>query len=400
MLSFEDALSSLLLAAKSVATVEDVALTEACGRVLAVTQHAGINVPPCDNSAMDGYVLRAADAATAGASLPVVQRIAAGSVGQPLAAGTAARIFTGAPIPPGGDCVVMQEDCLETEGRVQIAVVAGPGKNIRRSGEDIRQGDPVLAAGTRLLPHHLGLAASLGLARLPVWRRLKVALISTGDELTAPGEPLRPGAIYDSNRFVLRALLERLGCVVSDLGLVPDQLEQTRSTLRTAAAEHDLIITSGGVSVGEEDHVKSALLAEGELALWKIAIKPGKPLAFGSVRKDGGSAAFVGLPGNPVAALTTFLMLVRPFLLRMQGVTQCLPKGLRLAADFNWPKPDKRREFLRARLAENGRLTLFPNQGSAILSSAVWADGLIDLPPGTSVSPGETMSFYPFSDLL
>jgi len=400
MLSFEDALSSLLLAAKSVATVEEVALTEACGRVLAVTQHAEINVPPCDNSAMDGYVLRAADAATAGASLPVVQRITAGSVGQPLAAGTAARIFTGAPIPPGGDCVVMQEDCLETEGQVQIAVAAVPGKNIRRSGEDIRQGDPVLAAGTCLLPHHLGLAASLGLAKLQVWRRVKVALISTGDELTAPGEPLRPGAIYDSNRFVLRALLERLGCVVSDLGLVPDQLEQTCSTLRTAAAEHDLIITSGGVSVGEEDHVKSALLAEGELALWKIAIKPGKPLAFGSVRKDGGSAAFVGLPGNPVAALTTFLMLVRPFLLRMQGVTQCLPKGLRLAADFNWPKPDKRREFLRARLAENGRLTLFSNQGSAILSSAVWADGLIDLPPGTSVSPGDTMSFYPFSDLL
>lgn len=400
MLSFEEALSSLLLAAKSVATIEEVSLTEACGRVLAVTQHAGINVPPCDNSAMDGYVVRAVDAAVAACVLPVEQRIAAGSVAQPLAAGTAARIFTGAPIPPGGDSVLMQEDCHETNGRVQIAVPAVLGKYIRRAGEDIRQGDPVLSAGTRLLPHHLGLAASLGLARLPVWRRLQVALISTGDELTAPGEPLRPGAIYDSNRFVLHALLERLGCVVSDLGLLPDQLAQTRATLRAAAAEHDLIITSGGVSVGEEDHVKSALLAEGELALWKIAIKPGKPLAFGSLRKEGGSAAFIGLPGNPVSALTTFLMLVRPFLLRMQGVTQCLPKCLRLAADFNWPKPDKRREFLRARLAENGRLILFPNQGSAILSSVVWADGLVDLPVGTGVAPGETVSFYPFADLL
>ncbi|MFZ2269209.1 MAG: gephyrin-like molybdotransferase Glp [Azonexus sp.] len=400
MLSFEDALSRLLLAAPAVSEIEEVPLHAAGGRVLAATLHSAINVPPCDNSAMDGYVVRAADAAVAGCRLPVEQRIPAGTVGQPLRAGTAARIFTGAPIPEGGDSVVMQEDCQETADGVQIAQPAILGRHIRRAGEDIHQGAEVLAAGSRLLPQHIGLAASVGLARLPVWRRLKVALISTGDELTPPGEPLKPGAIYDSNRVVLRTLLERLGCVVSDLGLVADRLEPTRAALRAAAADHDLILTSGGVSVGEEDHVKTALQAEGELDLWKIAIKPGKPLAFGSVRKAGGAATFIGLPGNPVAALTTFLMLVRPCVVKMQGAAQCEPRGMRLPAGFSWPKPDKRREFLRARLDENGQLSLFPNQGSAILSSAVWAEGLINLPPATVVTEGMPVLFYSFSDLL
>jgi molybdopterin molybdotransferase len=400
MLSYEEALASLLAAASPVGDIEELPLNAARGRVLARAQTSAINVPPCDNSAMDGYVLRAADATAAGAVLPVSQRIAAGSVGQPLQPGTAARIFTGAAIPPGGDSVLMQEDCREEDGRVYLAQPAILGRHIRRAGEDIASGDTILAAGVRLRPQHLGLAASVGLARLPVWRRLKVALISTGDELTPPGQPLKPGAIYDSNRYVLHALLEQLGCEVSNLGNIPDRLDATRAALRAAAADNDLILTSGGVSVGEEDHVKPALQAEGELALWKIAIKPGKPLAFGKVRKEGGHAAFIGLPGNPVAAFTTFLMLVRPFVLQAQGVAVTAPQALALPAGFVWSKPDKRREFLRARLGADGRPTLYPNQGSAVLSSAAWADGLIDLPPSTSVVEGQTVNFLPFADLL
>lgn len=399
MLSFEEALSRLLAAAAPVDGIETLPLIAARGRVLASSQQSAINVPPHDNSAMDGYVLRAVDA-PAPCTLPISQRIAAGCVGQPLLAGSAARIFTGAPIPPGGDCVVMQENCREENGSVHLSEAAQSGKNIRRAGEDIRAGDTVLTAGTRLLPQHLGLAASVGLAHLPVRRRLKVALISTGDELTMPGETLKPGAIYDANRFVLQGLLEQLGCSVSDLGVIPDQLEQTRAALRTAAAEHDLILTSGGVSVGEEDHVKPALQAEGELDLWKIAIKPGKPLAFGQVRKPGGTTAFIGLPGNPVAAFTTFLMLVRPFILHAQGRAQTAPQALRLPAAFAWPKPDKRREFLRARLNDDGCLVLYPNQGSGVLSSAAWADGLIDLPPATAVATGDLLRFYPLTELL
>lgn len=404
MLSFEEVLAQLLAAATPVAEIEALPLAAARGRVLAEAQVSGINVPPHDNSAMDGYLVHAADLTIAGTRLPISQRIAAGSVGQPLQAGTAARIYTGAAVPAGGDCVVMQEECVEESDErghhVLFKQAAVHGKNIRRAGEDIRHGDTVLAAGIRLLPQHLGLAASVGIARLPLRRRLKVALISTGDELTMPGEVLKPGAIYNTNLFVLHALLEQLGCTVSNLGTIPDELEQTRVALRAAAAEHDLILTSGGVSVGDEDHIKPALRAEGELDLWKIAIKPGKPLAFGRVNKTSGSAAFIGLPGNPVAAFTTFLMLVRPFILHCQGVRQTAPTTFYVPAGFSWPKPDKRREFLRARLGEDGRLTLYPNQGSGVLSSAAWADGLVDLPPATAVLEGDRLCFYPFSELL
>ena len=350
---------------------------------------------------MDGYALRSADVPQAGTVLPVSQRIPAGSVGGPLAPGTAARIFTGAPVPEGADVVVMQEDCEALEdGGVRVQVVPQAGRNIRRAGEDIALGARVLAAGRRLDPAAVGLAASIGLARLEVARRPRVALFSTGDELVMPGEvapqAMRPGAIYNSNRFFLRALAQRLGCEVTDFGIVPDQLEATKDVLREASREHDVILTSGGVSVGEEDHVKPAVQALGSLDLWMIAIKPGKPFAYGRV----GGAHFMGLPGNPVSSLITFMVLVRPFLLRLQGVSEVAPKGIAARAAFDWPRADRRREFLRARLDAQGELELFANQGSGVLTSTVWGDGLIDTPPGCAIARGDSVRFLPFAELL
>jgi molybdopterin molybdotransferase len=325
-------------------------------------------------------------------------------VGAPLEAGTAARIFTGAMIPAGADAVVMQEQCELVEGMVTIRHTPTSGEWIRRTGEDIRRGATILAAGTRLRSQELGLAASVGLASLPVRRRLRVAVFFTGDELTMPGEApggvLAPGAIYNSNRFTLRALLENLGCRISDFGIVPDTLEATRATLRAAARENDLIITSGGVSVGEEDHIKPAVEAEGQLNMWQIAVKPGKPLAFGEVRREGGNAFFIGLPGNPVSSFITFLLFVRPFLLRLQGVSGPVePRAWMLRADFKLPKADRRNEFLRARVNAGGGLDLFPNQGSGVLTSVVWGDGLIDNPPGRAINEGDIVRFIPFAEL-
>ena len=399
LLSFDEALERLLAAARPVAEIEEVDTVAATGRTLARAQASGIVVPPLDNSAMDGYALRIADVAAAGARLPVAQRIPAGSVGTRLQPGTAARIFTGAPVPAGADAVVMQELCEHAgEGLVQVNHVPRPGENIRRAGEDIRSGAEIVAAGARLAPQDIGLAASVGLATLPVFRRLRVALFFTGDELSMPGEALKPGGIYNSNRYTLRGLLAALGCEVRDLGIVPDRLEATRAALREAAAASDLIVTSGGVSVGEEDHVKAAVQAEGKLDLWKIAIKPGKPLAFGKVGiRD---TAFIGLPGNPVSTFVTFLMLVRPFLLASQGARVTAPRGLTMRADFDWPKPDRRREFLRARINPAGGLDLFPNQSSGVLTSCAWADGLVDNPPAQAVARGEPVRFLPFSELL
>ena len=399
LLSFDEALQKLLAAARPVTEIEEVDTVTAIGRTLAREQTSGIVVPPLDNSAMDGYAVRLADLPAAGARLAVAQRIPAGSVGTPLAAGTAARIFTGAPVPAGADAVVMQELCEHAgEGIVQVNHVPRPGENIRRAGEDIRSGAEILAAGTRLAPQDIGLAASVGLARLPVFRRLRVAVFFTGDELSMPGEALKPGGIYNSNRYTLRGLLAALGCEVRDLGIVPDSLEATRAALRTAAADSDVIITSGGVSVGEEDHVKAAVQAEGALDLWKIAIKPGKPLAFGKVSPR--DTAFIGLPGNPVSTFVTFLMLVRPFLLACQGARVTAPRGLMMRADFDWPKPDRRREFLRVRINHDGGLDLFPNQSSGVLTSCAWADGLVDNPPAQAVARGELVRFIPFSELL
>ncbi|MFY8116655.1 MAG: gephyrin-like molybdotransferase Glp [Roseateles sp.] len=392
--SLDEALARLLSAVAPLGRVERVSTFDALGRVLAAEVVSTLDVPPADNTAMDGYALRVADAGAG--VLPISQRVPAGSVPQPLQPGTAARIFTGAPIPPGADCVVMQELCEAVEGGVRVKTQPSLGQHIRRRGEDVQQGATVLAAGHKLDAAALGLAASVGAATLQVAARPRVALFSTGDELLMPGEPLKPGAIYNSNRFTLRGLLQGLGCEVIDLGIVPDSLDATRAALREAAAQADLIISSGGVSVGEEDHLRPAVQAEGRLDLWQIAIKPGKPLAFGRV----GESWFIGLPGNPVASFITFLLLVRPVILRLQGASSLQAKGFSLRADFAWPKADKRREFMRVRLNAAGGLDLFANQGSGVLTSAVWGDGLVDNPPGQTVEPGQMVRFIPFSELL
>jgi len=400
MMSFDEARRFLLERARSISGTETVATGEALGRVLAQTQRSAINVPPAHNSAMDGYAVTAADVAAEGDTrLPVTQRIAAGSTGRPLARGTAARIFTGAPIPPGADAVVMQERCISEDDEVIIRGAVRVGDNIRRAGEDIAEGDELLAAGTKLRPQEMGLAASVGLAQLPVYRRLRVATFSTGDELVTPGEPLAEGKIYNSNRFTLLGLLAGLNCAVVDLGSVPDTFQATRDALSRAADEADLIITSGGVSVGEEDHVKAALDALGKVDMWRVAMKPGKPLAFGDVT----GTPFLGLPGNPVSAFATFVLFARPFLLRCQGVADVLPRLLSAKAGFEWPKPGPRREFLRARLeaAPGGaQAAIYPKQGSGVLTSTVWADGLVVVPEGQTVARGDSVEFIPFNELL
>ena len=403
MLDFEEALARLLAGAQPLRETEVVPTQAAAGRVLAQGLRSAIDVPPLDNTSMDGYALRCADVPAAGAQLKVAQRIPAGSVGQLLTPGTAARIFTGAPLPAGADAVVMQELCGVEGDVLTVNHVPQPGEWIRRRGEDIAAGAEVLASGTRLSAAHVGVAASVGAAQLTVFRRLRVALFSTGDELTMPGEPLKPGGIYNSNRYTLRALLEGLGCTVDDFGIVPDSREATRAALRAAAAGNDLILTSGGVSVGEEDHVKPAVEAEGALDLWKIAIKPGKPLAFGRVGAGdpatAAAAAFIGLPGNPVSSFVTFLMLVRPFILKAQGAAAVTPQAQSLRAEFDC-KGDPRREFLRARIGATGGLELFANQSSGVLTSCTWADGLIDNPPGQAIRRGDAVRFLPFSELL
>ena len=404
----DTALAELLAQATLLPGADTVATFDADGRVLLHSATSPLQVPPQDNSAMDGYALRCADVAAPGAVLPVSQRIAAGSAAAPLQPGTAARIFTGAPVPPGADAVLMQEDCEALpDGSVRANAVPQSGQWIRRAGEDITQGAVVLHAGTRLSPAELGLAASIGLAQLQVARRPRVALFSTGDELVMPGDvppaQMRPGAIYNSNRFFLRAMLLRLGCEVTDLGIVPDQREATIAALRSASSGHDLILTSGGVSVGEEDHIKPAVEALGELVLWQIAMKPGKPFAYGRIQRGEGtegSAHFMGLPGNPVSSFLTFALLVRPFLLRLQGVQDVAPKAVAVRADFTQPKADKRREFLRVRYNAQGGLDGFANQSSGVLTSAVWGDGVVDNPAGQTIAPGDTVRFIPFAQLL
>jgi molybdopterin molybdotransferase len=407
MLALDDALATLVAAACAQAITETQTLStfDALGRVLAEPVTSLIDVPPADNSAMDGYAMRASDVPAAGTVLPVSQRIAAGTVGDALAPGTAARIFTGAPIPPCADAVVMQEQCeaVDDGAAVRVNTVPAEGVAIRRRGEDVQRGAQVLAPGLRLTPQALGMAASVGAASLQVRRRPKVALFSTGDELAMPGEPLKPGAIYNSNRFTLRGLLHAAGCDVTDLGIVADRLDATRAALREAAAGHDLIVTCGGVSVGEEDHLRPALAAEGRVELWQIAIKPGKPLAFGAVRQADGTqeTLFIGLPGNPVSAFVTFVVAVGPVLRALQGIdSPLLPAAITMRADFAWPKPDKRREFLRVRINAQGGLDLFPNQGSGVLTSLVWADGLVDNPPGRAIAPGDTVAVLPMASLL
>ncbi|WP_448173629.1 molybdopterin molybdotransferase MoeA [Rhizobacter fulvus] len=401
LLTLDEALERLLgaVAPLPAATHETVSTFDALGRVLQQDVRSALDVPPQDNTSMDGYAMRAADVPAAGTLLPVSQRIPAGVVGEPLQPGTAARIFTGAQVPPGADAVVMQEQCEAVEQSVRINTVPVSGQWIRRRGEDVQAGATVLPSGARLTPQALGLAATVGAATLQVARRPRVALFSTGDELAMPGEPLKPGAIYNSNRFTLRAAIQALGCDCTDLGIVPDRLDATRDALRRAAQGHDLIVTSGGVSVGEEDHLRPAVQAEGRIELWQIAIKPGKPLAFGAVnRPDGSAAHIIGLPGNPVSSFITFLLMVRPVLLRLQGATALSPVRVKQRADFDWPKPDKRREFLRVRRNATGGLDLFPNQSSGVLTSAVWGDGVVDTPSGQPIARGDLVDFLSFAE--
>ena len=409
MLSLDEVLARALAVARDrvIADVEKLDTFDALGRVLARGVVSGLDVPPADNTSMDGYAMRAADVPAAGTVLPVSQRLPAGVVGQPLQPGTVVRIFTGAQLPAGADAVVMQEQCeaiaaADGLGSVRIDTVPQPGQWVRRRGEDVQHGAEVLAVGARLSPQALGMAASVGASRLTVRRRPRVALFSTGDELVMPGESLKPGAIYNSNRFTLRGLLLAAGCTVDDLGIVPDNLAATRDALRRAAQANDLILTSGGVSVGEEDHIKPAVKAEGWLEAWQVAMKPGKPLVFGAVRRDDGEseALFMGLPGNPVSSFVTFLLAVAPVLRAIQGCAETVPRAVPIRADFDWPRPDKRREFLRARINAQGGVEIFPNQSSGVLTSAVWADGLVDLPALHPVQRGDTVQFLHFGDLL
>lgn len=394
LLSVEAALAHLLDTAQAPAGRENLAADSALGRVLAEPLVAAVSVPPLDNSAMDGYAVRLAEAA-ASDWLPISQRIPAGHLGEPLAVGTAARIFTGAPLPSGADCVVMQEDCVAEAGRVRIERAAKPGANIRRAGEDITSGHTVLAAGTRLGPAQLGVVASVGATALTLYPRLKVAAFFTGDEIVMPGAPLGPGQIYNSNRAALLGLLHALGCEVIDLGQVGDTLDATVAALAAAATQADVIITSGGVSVGEEDHVKHAVERLGKIDLWQVAMKPGKPLAHGRI----GTADFIGLPGNPVSAFVVFCLFVRPFLLQRMGALARPPLSFTVPAGFERSKPGKRREFVRARL-DNGRAELFPNQSSGVLTSLAWADGLVDIDAGVCLQAGDPVRFIPLAELL
>ena len=401
-----EALEQLLAGVEPLVAFERVATLDADGRVLAQDVVSALHVPPQDNSSMDGYAVRCADVPQAGTLLPQSQRIAAGMAALPLAAGSLARIFTGAPLPPGADAVLMQEDCtLMAAGdgavpQVRVNAVPQAGQWIRRAGEDVERGAVVLARGIRLGPAEMGQAAGVGMDYLQVVRRPRVALFSTGDELVMPGacapEDMPPGAIYNSNRFFLTALLRRLGCEVTDLGIVPDQRAATVDALATAARSHDVIVTSGGVSVGEEDHIKPAVQQLGSLDLWQIAIKPGKPFAHGRI----GQAHFVGLPGNPVSSFVTFLLLVRPMLLKLQGAADTGLHGVPTRADFDWVRPDKRQEFLRVRRNAQGGLDLFPNQSSGVLTSLVWGDGLVNVPPGQAIARGDAVSYISFAELL
>lgn len=398
LMPFAAAKAALLASACPVAGTEQIDLADAFGRALAADLVSPLTVPPFSNAAMDGYALRVADLPAGGTRLPVSQRIAAGEVAAPLPAGSAARIFTGAQLPDGADTVVMQEFCVADGECVIVNALPPAGEHVRLAGSDIQAGQAILAAGSRLSAAALGLVASVGIATVPVRRRLKVAIFFTGAELTMPGQPLAAGHIYNSNRYVMRGFLANLGAEIVDLGIVADTLEATRAALRAAAAQADVIVTSGGMSEGDEDHVTTAVKAEGQVDVWKIAAKPGKPLAFGSVRSGERQAAFIGLPGNPVSVWSGLLTLVAPFLRRCQGFSAIEAASQALRADFQYTVKGNRLEFVRVRRNAQGGLDLYPKQDSAIISSAVWADGVAALPAGAVVVPGDTVEYLPGPD--
>ena len=395
LISVDEAISLILEPAAAVKKSGTIDIENALGRVLAEDVCSTINVPGYDNSAMDGYAVRAADCAEVGAKLSVTQRIPAGQMGHQLEAGTAARIFTGAPIPPDADAVVMQEHCDQEGDQVTINKPVKLAQHIRRAGEDILQGGVVLKAGHQLRPQELGLLASVGLAEIAVTRKLKVATFFTGDEIIEPGNKLGAGQIYNSNKYIIKGLLKSLGCDIVDLGIVPDTLEATLEVLKKASSNADLVITSGGVSVGEEDYVRIALEQLGELKMWRIAMKPGKPVAYGKV----GNAIFMGLPGNPVSTFVTFLLFVKPLILKLQGAEKYLPAKMTVTADFEWPSL-KRQEYLRVRLIESDKgllATLYPHQGSGVLSSTCWADGLVVASTEKVIKKGDKVNYLYFS---
>ncbi|MEW8032599.1 MAG: gephyrin-like molybdotransferase Glp [Candidatus Thiodiazotropha endolucinida] len=397
----DEALAFLLDQVKPITQHETLALDESLGRVLAAPVQSQVDVPPWDNSAMDGFAVNSNDLQSDEVRLHVAQRIPAGSVGTSLEPGTAARIFTGAPVPENADAVVIQEVCRIDGEEVVIMESPAIGANIRKAGEDILQGEEILPAGIKLDAQHLGLAASVGVAELSVFRRLKVAVFSSGDELVMPGEELKAGQIYNSNQFTLSGMLQRLGCEVIQLGIVEDTFEATCDALSRAAEEADLVLASGGVSVGEEDHVKPAVERLGSLELWKIASRPGKPLAFGYI----GETPFMGAPGNPVSLFVTFSLFARPFILRMQGLSgEVRPKPVSVIAGFEKDATDKRQEYARGRLELNGQgqavVKLYPNRSSGVLSSVVWANGLAVLPPLTAIKPGDPVDFIPYNELM
>ena len=398
LISVDDAIKKILDQALPVTETESIEILDALGRFLASDLMSSINVPGYDNSAMDGYAVRSADCSEEGISMEVSQRIPAGTVGFPLKEKTAARIFTGAPIPPGADAVVMQEQCSREGETVRINAEVAIGQNIRRAGEDIASGSIILEQGKQLRPQELGLIASVGIHQIPVYRKLRVATFFTGDELVTPGKELADGQIYNSNRYTLRGLLQANHCDVTDLGIVPDTLEDTRKVLQQASENADIVITSGGVSVGEEDYVRIALEELGELSMWRIAMKPGKPVAFGKVN----DALFMGLPGNPVSVFVTFLLFARPLILRMQGLENTKPEVQYLTAGFNY-SAGKRQEYLRARIEQDltgAVVKLFPHQGSGVLSSASWAEGLVEIKVGESVKQGDKVKYISFKELL
>lgn len=395
----KQAFETLLGSLTSIDESETASIMDCTGRVLAEDLVSTVNVPPLTNSAMDGYAVRSVDLGSEATTLKVSQRIAAGDVGSPLSAGEAARIFTGAPVPDRADAVVMQENCEAENDSVKILQNVVSGENLRQAGEDIKAGATLLQAGHRLLPQDIGLAASTGVTELTVRRKLKVAVMTTGDELVTPGNELKPGQIYNSNYYSLAALLKELDCEVEELGVVVDDFEETKSVLLNAAQNVDCIISTGGVSVGEEDHVKAAVEANGHLDLWKLAIKPGKPFASGKV----GSTQFFGLPGNPVSAFVTFLLLVKPCLLKMLGSEAAQPRGFPVVADFDAQESGERQQYIRASLHRNNAevvLKPFENQSSGVGASLSSAQGLAIIPPYTAVAPGDVLEFIPFTELL